>query len=76
VAVEVYDREGDADVFHLYTRHHLTALEAARTSWAPTSAGCRSTPAVRRARLTLAFRTEAALPSGRRIGRTRLEGAR
>ena len=61
VAVEVYDREGDADVFHLYTRGTtLAALEAARDELGADFRRMSIDPGgVRRARLTLAFRTEA-----------------
>ncbi len=59
VAVEVYDREGDADVFHLYTRGTtLAALTAARDELGSDFRRLSIDPGgVRRARLTLAFRT-------------------
>ncbi len=66
VAVEVYDREGDADVFHLYTRGTtLGALEAARAELGSDFRRLSIDPGgVRRARLTLAFRTAEAPPAG------------
>ncbi len=64
VALEVYDREGDADVFHLYTRGTtLAALTAARESLGADFRRLSIDPGgVRRARLTLAFRTDGERP--------------
>jgi len=61
VAVEVYDREGDADVFHLFTRGTtLDAIEAARAELGSDFRRAGLDPGgVRRARLTLVFRTTA-----------------
>lgn len=62
VAVEVYDREGDADVFYVFTRGTtLEALESARQLLGPDFRRLGVDPGgVRRARLTLVFRTDAA----------------
>lgn len=59
VAIEVYDVEGDADVFHVYTRGTtLEDLEALRADLAHDFRRLGIDPGgVRRARLTLAFRT-------------------
>lgn len=61
VGVEVYDREGDADVFHVFTRGTtLEALDEARRSLGPDFRRLGVDPGgVRRARLTLVFRTPA-----------------
>jgi len=60
VAVEVYDREGDADVFYLFTRGtSMEALEDARRVLGSDFRRLGIDPGgVRRARLTLVFRTE------------------
>lgn len=59
VAVEVYDREGDADVFHVFTRS--TTLEAVLTVRDEIGGDLRRLTidpgGVRRTRITLAFRT-------------------
>jgi hypothetical protein len=57
--VEIYDREGDADVFHLFTRGtDLRALEAVRASLGADLRRIGIDPGgVRRARITLVFRT-------------------
>jgi hypothetical protein len=59
VAVEVYDREGDADVFYVFTRG--TTLEAVESARAELGADFRRVGidpgGVRRARLTFVFRT-------------------
>lgn len=59
VAVEIYDREGDADVFYVFTRGTtLEALERVRASLGPDFRRLAVDPGgVRRARLTLVFRT-------------------
>jgi hypothetical protein len=59
VAVEVYDREGDADVFHVFTRGTtLEALLAVRDELGADLARMSIDPGgVRRTRITLAFRT-------------------
>lgn len=59
VAVEVYDREGDADVFYVFTRGtSLEALDAARAYLGDDFRRLGIDPGgVRRARLTLVFRT-------------------
>ncbi len=60
VAVEIYDREGDADVFYLFTRGtSLEALDAARAYLGADFRRLGIDPGgVRRARLTLVFRTD------------------
>jgi hypothetical protein len=62
VAVEVYDREGDADVFYVFTRGtSLEAIEAARALLGADFRRMGVDPGgVRRARLTVVFRTPAA----------------
>jgi hypothetical protein len=59
VLVEVYDREGDADVFHVYTRGtDLEALLGVREALGADFRRMGIDPGgVRRARITLAFRT-------------------
>ena len=65
VAVEVYDREGDADVFYLFTRGtSIEALDAARAYLGPDFRRLGIDPGrVRRARLTLVFRTAGSTPT-------------
>lgn len=60
VHVEIYDREGDADVFHLFTRGtSLEALEGARQSLGADFRRAGIDPGgVRKARITLVFRTD------------------
>jgi broad specificity phosphatase PhoE len=59
VAVEIYDREGEADVFHVFTRGTtLEALVEVRESLGADFRRLDLEPGgVRRARLTLVFRT-------------------
>jgi hypothetical protein len=61
VAVEVYDREGDADVFHVFTRStSLESLVRVRESLGPDFRRLSVDPGgVKKARVTLVFRTEA-----------------
>lgn len=58
-AVEIYDREGDADVFYVFTRGtDLDALVRVRESLGPDFRRLAVDPGgVRKARLTLVFRT-------------------
>lgn len=68
VAVEIYDREGDADVFYLFTRGtDLDALVRVRAFLGADFRRMAIDPGgVRRARLTLAFRNAApSVPSTR-----------
>jgi hypothetical protein len=57
--VEVYDREGDADVFHVFTRGtDLDSLTSVRDSLGPDFRSLTVDPGgVKKARVTLAFRT-------------------
>ena len=59
-AVEIYDREGDADVFYVYSRGTtLDALERVRASLGQDFRRLAVDPGgVRRARLTLVFHTD------------------
>ena len=59
VAVEIYDREGDADVFHVFTRGTtIEALDGLRGWLGPDFRRMTIDPGgVRRTRITLAFRT-------------------
>ena len=59
VAIEIYERSGDADVFHVYTRGtDLDALVRVRASLGADFRRLAVEPGgVRRARLTLVFRT-------------------
>jgi hypothetical protein len=59
VAIEVYDREGDADVFHVYSRGtDLEALLRVREYLGPDLRRVSIEPGgVRRARVTVVFRT-------------------
>jgi hypothetical protein len=61
VAIEVYDREGDADVYYVFTRGTtLEAIESARAELGPDLRRVGIDPGgVRRARLTFVFRTDA-----------------
>lgn len=65
VAIEVYDREGDADVFHVFTRGTtLAALERVRVALGADFRRMGIDPGgVRRARLTLVFATSP-VPTG------------
>ena len=60
VAVEIYDREGDADVFHVFTRGtSLDAIVAVRDLLGGDFRRLDIEPGgVRRARLTLVFKTD------------------
>jgi hypothetical protein len=60
-SVEIYDREGDADVFHVYTRGtDLDALLAVRGALGPDFRRMSIDPGgVKKARVTLVFRTGA-----------------
>jgi hypothetical protein len=62
VAVEIYDREGDADVFHLFTRGTtLEAIESVRDELGDDLRRLAIDPGgVRRARITLAIRPPSA----------------
>ena len=59
VAIEIYDREGDADVFHVYSRGtDLEALLRVREFLGPDLRRVAIEPGgVRRARVTVVFRT-------------------
>jgi hypothetical protein len=60
VAIEIYERSGDADVFHVYTRGtDLAALDRVRDALGADFRRLAVEPGgVRRARLTLVFRTQ------------------